>query len=275
MARSKELFTRYRQEMRLRGYADNTIRAYTSCVRAFALWCAPVVPRDAHDEDVRVYLLELLDADRSRTYVNLAVSALKLLYHELYGRPEDIFVVPRPRRGTFLPRVLDRDEVLRLADSIANVKHRLMVLTMYATGLRVSELVALRVSDLDYERLRVRVRRGKGRKERLTLLSAQLVGPLQALTSGADREQPVFRSRQGGALSTRSVQKFVKHSAERLGLPGAVTPHSLRHSFATHLLEGGTDLVHIQALLGHADLKTTVRYIHVRDVRFANLTSPL
>lgn len=269
------LYARYEQEMVLRGYASNTVRAYVSCLRAFVAWIAPRVPRDAKDEDVRGYLLALLEADRSRAYVGQAVSALKLLFHELYGRDASVFVLPRPKRGRFLPRVVTRDGVLQMSKLAANPKHRLMILTLYATGVRVSELVALRCDDVDFESLRVRVQSGKGRKERFTLLSARLVDELRDQAEMRKPSAPLFLSRQGGRLSTRSVQKFVKRAAISAGLDPRISPHSLRHSFATHLLEAGTDLVHIQTLLGHSDLRTTVRYIHVRDVSLAKVVSPL
>lgn len=275
MGLSRGLYTRYRQEMVLRGYAENTIKAYLSCVRAFAGWLAPIIPRLATDEDIRGYLLELLEADKSRSYVNLAVSALKLLYIELYERTSDAFRLPRPKRGAFRPRVLSRDEVFELAGAMRNERHRLIVLTLYATGLRVSELTGLRIEDVHFTGLRVRVRRGKGRKERYTVLSRRILDDLKRLAGDRSPSEPMFRSKQGGHLSTRTVQRAIRSAAGRAGLHGGVTPHSLRHSFATHLLEAGTDLVHIQALLGHSDLRTTVRYIHMRDPAGMHLRSPL
>ena len=275
MALSPHLFERYRQEMTIRGYSKNTIKAYSSCLRSYAAWLAPVLPRDATDQEVRGYLLARLDEDRTRSYVNLVISALKLLYHELYGRDSEMFKVPRPRRGCFQPRVLRKDEVLRMAYSLQNEKHRLAILTLYATGLRVSELVNLRVADLDLAGLRVHVRAGKGRKDRHTLLSPHIIDDLEALVGGRGPSAPVFHSRKGGALGARSIQRVVKAAAQKATVPGKVTPHSLRHSFATHLLEGGTDLIHIQMLLGHTDLRTTMRYIHLRDPKQLSLRSPL
>jgi integrase/recombinase XerD len=275
MALSPFLFERYRQELTVRGYSENTIKAYSSCLRTYVSWLSPVMPRDAADEDVRHYLLSLLDQDRTRAYVNQVVSALKLLYHELYGRTSSAFVLPRPKIGLFMPRVLRKDEVLRLAYALDNDKHQLAVLTLYASGLRVSELVKLISSDLDLNRLRVRVRGGKGRKDRMTLLSTHLVDGLSRLIRDQPPTAPVFRSNMGGALTSRTIQRVVQRGAATAGLSGKVTPHSLRHSFATHLLEGGTDLVHIQMLLGHSDLRTTMRYIHLRDPDRLKLKSPL
>ncbi len=275
MGLSPFLFERYKQELTVRGYSDSTIKAYSSCLRTHVSWLGPTPPRSATDEQVRGYLLALLEQDRTRTYVNQVVSALKLLYHELYGRDVGAFVLPRPRPGHFMPRVLRKDEVLRMAYALDNDKHRLAVLTLYASGLRVGELVKLRIGDLDLERLRVSVRGAKGRKDRTTLLSSHLVDGLGDLTRGRHRNETVFESRVGGALTARTIQRVVQASALKAGLPGKVTPHSLRHSFATHLLETGTDLIHIQMLLGHSDLRTTMRYIHLRDPLRLHLRSPL
>lgn len=275
MKLSPWLLTRVEQEMAVRGYADSTVRAYQSCLRGFMAWLGPVAPRDASAEQVRTYLLDMLEKDRSRAYVNQVVSALRLLYHELYGWDEALFVVPRPRRGTFLPRVPSRDEVLAMAAATPNLKHRLAIQLLYASGVRVSELVDLRVADLDLRHLTVRVRCGKGRKERVTVLSARLVEPLRYMLGERAPDLPVFLSDAGGSLSPRSIQKVVKKAALRAEVPGKVTPHSLRHAFATHLLEGGTDIVVIQALLGHVHLKTTMRYIHLRDPARIRVSSPL
>ncbi|HJN72296.1 MAG TPA: tyrosine-type recombinase/integrase [Myxococcota bacterium] len=275
MGLSQDLYERYQQEMVLRGYARTTIKAYLSCLRGFVAHIDPVVPRDATDGQVRSYLLGLLEADRSRAYVNQVVSALKLLFHELYGRSAEMFVVPRPKRGVFLPRVPTREEVLAMAAVTTNDKHRLVILLLYASGMRVSELVGLRVGDVDLSRLQLRIRRGKGRKERVALLSPMLTDTLREQTHGRHPESPVIPSNAGGALTARSIQKVVGRAAAAGGVEGKVTPHSLRHAFATHLLEQGSDLAVIQVLLGHADLRTTMRYIHLRDPGRMQIRSPL
>lgn len=272
---STELFTRYGQELRLRNYAPRTIQTYTSCLRQYAAWLAPTAPRDAAVAAPRSFLVHVVEAGASRSLVDQHVSALKFLYVELYGWDEARLDVPRPRRERSLPVVPTRDEVLALAGVLENRKHRLAVLLCYGSGLRVSELVGLNVGDVDLETLTVRVRQGKGRKDRLTVLSESLAEAVREQGGGRPATQPLFLGAGGRRWSTRSVQAVVARARQRAGLQRRVTVHSLRHAFATHLLERGTDLRAIQVLLGHADVRTTTRYTHLVDPRQMQLVSPL
>lgn len=269
------LFTRYAQEMSLRHYATATIQAYSSCLRRFVRWLGAIHPRDADSPLIRGYLLGLFEVGASRSLVAQTVSALQFLFIVLYGRDRAGFDVPRPRSESHLPFVPTREQVLQVAAAMQNERHRLAVLLMYCSGMRVSELIAVTVGDIDLERHIVRIRQSKGRKDRLSLLSERLDADLRSLTSGRPRREPLFESNAGGTWSTRTVQKFVRRAAERAQIPGRLTPHSLRHAFATHLLEAGTDLRVIQALLGHSDIRTTTRYTHMRDPHRFVIRSPL
>lgn len=261
--------------MRLRNYSFHTIKTYKGCLRIWLRWLFPTLPREVTAQEMRVFLLGLVEVGRSRSLIDQHISALRFLYCELYGWDLDRFDVARPRRESKLPRVPTRDEVLRLADAIDNRRHRLAILLLYAGGLRVSELVQLDVGDVDSERLLLHIRGAKGRKDRITLLSETLVGEVAWLQSDRTDEAPLFVGRTRGRWSTRSVQHVVARAARLAGLRAGCTPHSLRHAFATHLLEGGTDLRHIQELLGHASIQTTTRYTHMRDPRSSRLRSPL
>ena len=272
---SPKLLERVQQELRLRNYSFRTIKTYSNCLRIWLKWLAPLPPREASTEAMRRFLLDLVETGRSRSLVDQHISALRFLYCELYGWDLDRFDLVRPRRDQALPRVPTRDEILRLADALENRRHRLAVLLLYAAGLRVSELVALDVGDVELPRLLLRVRRGKGRKDRISVLSERLVEDLQWLAGDRELDAPLFTGRTRGRWSTRSVQHVVARAARLAGVPGRVTPHSLRHAFATHLLEAGTDLRHIQHLLGHASIQTTTRYTHLRDPRSSKLRSPL
>ena len=271
---STELFERFKQEMRLRRYSRASIKAYTSALRQYTRWLDGVHPREATDELVRAFLLHEVERGRSAAWLSQAVSALKFLYLEMYEWPKANFRVPRPKRPRSLPRVPTRAQVLRMAERVANRKHRLAILLLYASGVRVSELCALRVGDVDLDRNVLHVRGGKGEKDRITLLSERLHPELLWLMDDRDAKEPLFPSQQGGRWSTRTVQRVVGRAAEAAGVP-AVTPHTLRHAFATHLLEGGTDLRVIQQLLGHTSVKTTVRYTHVADPGRFRVASPL
>ena len=269
------LLPRVRQEMELRHFSRHTVRSYVSAVRGFSESLAGRPARGATLDDIRGHLLALTEAGCSRSRLDQVISALRFLYVELYQQyADESFAVPRPRRERILPRVLAKDEVLRLAAVIDNRKHKVAVLLMYAAGLRVSEVVSAKVGDVDVGRLILNVRQGKGKKDRITVLSAVLRADLEALTCGRRAREPLFPSEAGGHLSTRSIQHVVERAAEKAKLAGRVSCHTLRHSFATHLLEGGTDIRFIQSLLGHVKIETTLRYRHVQNPALLRITSP-
>jgi len=273
---SSQLVARYRQELQLRNYSPNTLRTYSACLERFLRWVSPVHPREVGSELLRAYLHELFAVGASRSHVAQTVSALKFLYVQLYGwDDDDRFDVPRPRAETKLPFVPTRDQILRMARGTAHRRHRLAILLLYASGLRVSELTVVEIRDVDLERGLLRVQQGKGRKDRLTLISPSLYRELRWASDGRRPDEVLLCSMKGGPWSVRTVQAFVRRAGERAELPHRVTPHSLRHAFATHLLEAGTDLRVIQELLGHSDIRTTTRYTHLRDPSRLVIRSPL
>ncbi len=272
---SPHLFLRFEQELCLRGYSPRTVISYGSSLRRYVDWLGETHPREVDAERVRSYLLELSNLGASRAAVGQAVSALKFLYVKLYGWERRTFDVPRPRKQSKLPFVPSREEVLRMAARTTHVRHRTAILMLYGSGLRLSELLGAQVGHLDLDRLLLRVVQGKGRKDRLTLVSEQLRPELCDMTWERAPHEHLFTSRHGTPWSPRSVQKFVARAGGRAGVSGRVTPHSLRHAFATHLLEAGTDLRVIQELLGHADIRTTTRYTHMRDPNRLKVVSPL
>jgi site-specific recombinase XerD len=274
MSLSSGLFDRFVQELRLRNYRPNTIRTYRSALLGYVRWLGPVHPRDASLEHLQGYLLFLLDGGRSRSMVDQVLSSLKFLYISLYKRhTEADFDIPRPRREFTLPNVLTREQVLALADAVPNRRHRLAVLLLYAAGLRVSELVSANVGDVDLGALALHIRCGKGAQDRITVLSARLEEDLRWISSDRPVGAPLIPNREGERWSARSVQHVVERAAAQTGVRASC--HTLRHSFATHLLEDGTDIRFIQTLLGHARLETTTRYTHVRNAAVMRIRSPL
>jgi len=268
-------FERVEQELRLRGYAARTTRTYLSCLRQYVRWLAPGVPREVEHDRPRTFLWSLVDAGASRSLVDQHISALKFLYIELYGWHPGELDVQRPRRGRSLPVVPTREQVLELASRISNRKHRTAVLLAYGSGLRVSELVGLDVGDVDVPNAMLRIRNGKGNKDRLTVLSAALTDDLNWLMGNRPPMAPLFSSEAGGRWSVRSMQHVMARARGLMATPVRITPHSLRHAFATHLLEGGTDLRVIQLLLGHARIQTTTRYAHMANPSRVRVASPL
>lgn len=275
------LLARVREALTLRGYSPRTRKVYLGHVRRFLEWCGGRPPEEPEKATRAVdrYLLELVEKRKiSRSYQNQVVSALRFLYETVLERPTLALAIPRPRSGRKLPEVLSRKEVARLLARVGNPKHRAIVMLMYSAGLRVSEVVRLRPEDLDVDRGLIRVRDGKGRKDRAALLAARALEAVQVYREAFPHEPGPWLfpgARKGRHLTTRSVQRVVTRAARAADLRKKVTAHTLRHSFATHLLESGTNLRIIQELLGHGSSRTTDIYTHVARSTLAKVRSPL
>lgn len=266
---------RYAEELKMRGYTGKTLRAYEGHLRRFAGFVQ--VPLEEVDEkSVRGYLLHLIEEQsRSSSYVNQTISALSLFYKTVVPRTFG-FDLPRPKREKKLPQVLGMEAVLRILTAPVNVKHRAILYLIYAAGLRVGEAVRMRLNDIDSERMMIRIRQGKGKKDRYTMLSAAALALLREYVRKDRPTHWLFPGANGeGHLHERTVQKVFEQARVKAGIPKGPTVHTLRHSFATHLLEQGTDLRFIQELLGHASTKTTEIYTHVSRKTLQNIQSPL
>lgn len=263
-------------ELKLRGYSPRTRKVYRLHVERF-LKNVGKPPQDVLPEEIRSYLLRLVDQKRvSVSYHNQAISAIKFLYKYVLRQFQPVAEVPRPKKERKLPAVLSREAVARLLNGIDNLKHRALFALVYSAGLRVGEVVRLRVEDLDEERGQIWVRGGKGRKDRCTLLSEVALQTVKAYRKSYRPENWLFPGLNGGRhLSVRSVQKVMERTKKKIDIPQQATVHTLRHSFATHLLENGTDLRYIQELLGHNNPKTTQIYTHVSRRELRRIQSPL
>jgi integrase/recombinase XerD len=273
------LWAKARQEMHLRNYSHKTIKAYLSCLRSFVRYHRPRHPRELTEGDIRNYLLHLITEKKHASgTVNQAFNALRLLYVDLYKKPFVIDSLPRPVREKKLPDVLNENEVIRLFSSVKNLKHRTMLMLAYASGLRVSEVVRLRIEDIDGQRGLIHIRDAKGKRDRFTVLPESLRGELLAYW----REYKLERSgwlfpgqKSDHHLAERSIQAVAERARKAAGIQKPVSMHTLRHSFATHLLEHGTDLRYIQELLGHRSVRTTEVYTHVSNKVLGKIRSPL
>lgn len=264
------------RELKLRGYSARTRKAYLSHVRRFL----DRIERPAEllsPDTARRFLLERIESDGvSQTYHDQTVSAIRFLYRHVLRRPETLEQIPRPRKERRLPTVLSREEVQRLLRVVGNPKHKAILMLLYSAGLRVSEVVRLRPEDLDLDRRLIHVRVAKGRKDRYTLLSDRALAEIQCYREpGIDGPWLFPGTRSDRPISARSVQHIVETARHRAGIDKHVTAHTLRHSFATHLLESGTDLRYIQELLGHASSRTTEIYTHVSQRELGRIRSPL
>lgn len=261
----------YLEKLELKKYAPNTAKAYISCFEAFMRFY-PDTPLDKIDEkDIRKYLIFLVRKGSSDSYINQAINSIKFYYEIVLGMPNRFYSIERPRKSKKLPDVLSVMEVQDLLAKINNIKHRCIVGLLYSSGLRRSEVLALRPKDIDSKRMLVKVNQGKGKKDRYTILSATLLKELRNYYKRYEPRTFLFESPNGKTYSATSVVNIVSRAALRAGIKRRVTPHMLRHSFATHLLDNGTDLRKIQVLLGHSSSKTTEIYTHVAENSFKDI----
>lgn len=273
MSRYPVLLDRMEQELRLRGYSGRTRKLYLGHARRFM---NQLDPHRVEAPEVRGYLLALLDQGKSHGYVNQAVSAIKFLFRHVLGRAAPAADLPRPKAERKLPSVLSPEEVARILDSISNPKHRAILMTVYAAGLRVGEVVRLKVSDIDSARGLIHVRQAKGRRDRYVMLSDVALAELRRYWRIDRPTNWLFPgARPGRHLHERTVQHVFRRAHRKAGIRKPATVHTLRHSFATHLLEAGTDLRYIQELLGHRNSNTTELYTKVSRKSLASIESPL
>ena len=271
-----ELRTRMTGDLRLRNYSDNTILIYTNTVADFARYFHKS-PDKMGPEEIRQYQLYLLDERKLAwsTFVQ-RTAALKFFYTRTLKQNWFVQEVAKPKVRRPLPTVLSREEVTALLDATANLKHRALLATLYATGLRCEEAQQLKLTDIDSQRMLVLVREGKGQLPRQVMLSPKLLHLLRIYWRCYRPKDWLFPGKKPGCPMDLSGMRQICHKlGKKAGIKKRVHPHVMRHSFATHLLDAGADLRVIQLLLGHADLKTTARYLHVSEARFRATASPL
>ena len=248
-----------------RQYAANTLKSYRGAFRQYLAHLGDRDPAQVSKVEIEAYLLaRVRDDGISEAYQNTSINAIKFYYELVLGRERAVYDIARPRKREPLPKVLARGEVAAMLDRTDNVKHRCMLMLLYGGGLRLSEVLGLLPGDIDSGRMTITIRRGKGKKDRVVPLPERLLEPLRDYYREHRPLTWLFEGQTvGEPYSARSLQKVVKLAAGRAGVRRAVTAHMLRHSYATHLLEGGTDLRYLQEVLGHASVKTTERYTHV------------
>lgn len=264
------------EDMRIRNYSPQTIENYVDHVAAFARYFGKS-PDQLGPGHIRGYQLYLIDDKKASWSVfNNAVCALRLFYQVTLKKDWMIKHLPYGKRPKTLPVVLSKEEVLRLFAAMPNLNYRLVLMTAYSAGLRVSEVTRLRAGDIDCERRLIRVQQGKGRKDRYVMLSSTLLEVLGGWTQVAEPDAWLFPgSRAGQYISRRTLSRACKAAAEAAGIRKRVSMHTLRHCFATHLLESGANIRTIQMLLGHAKLQTTAIYTHVSEDTIRSTPSPL
>lgn len=253
----------YLQKLVLKKYAQSTIRTYVGCFERFINHYADKDLDVLDERHIRAYLEILVKEKHSNSYINQSINSIKFYYEIVMDMPNRFYHIERPRPEQKLPKVLSKKEVLTIIEHTNNIKHKCIVSLLYSAGLRRSELLHLKLTDIDSKRMLIRVENAKGNKDRYTLLSENVLKDLREYYKEWKPKVWLFEGSNGEAYSATSVKNVVSKSAKRANIKKLVSPHMLRHSFATHLLENGTSLRHIQTLLGHNSSKTTEIYTHV------------
>lgn len=265
------------QQLKLKGYSRATIKTYINEVGIFLKTIKNHAADDFTVERIKDYLLYCSQKlGLTENTLHSRINALKFYYEQVLKREQFFWDIPRPKKGMQLPKVLSKEEMIRLIKAIENIKHKTMIMLGYACGLRVSEITALEIKDIDEDRRMLFICRAKGKKDRVVSLSPAMIIMLREYKSKYKPTKYLFEGQQqGGRYSTRSLEAIIKVAKDKAGIKKAGSMHMLRHSFATHLLDKGTDVVFIQKILGHNDIKTTLRYLHVTNKDMINILSPI
>ncbi len=271
------LARQFADRLRTEGRSERTIENYLYSLKGFTSYLEPRGLAEASMEDIIGYQLSISAQGRSDSTVRVATYALRGFFRDVLERKDWNYArLPHPRRRKSLPEVLSAEEVEALLAAAPNVKYRTIFEVFYAAGLRTSEVVQLEPRHIDSQRMVMRVERGKGRKDRLVLLSQRLLLDLRQYWLAYRPQQYLFEGkRPGRPIDPTSVQRAFRACCRKAGLTKRVTPYSLRHAFATHLVEAGTNLRVVQSLLGHQSLSTTAVYTHLSQTWLAQVTSPL
>lgn len=268
-----EEFTQKLIELR---YSEQTLKTYSSMFEEFINYYHEY-DIDRIDEKMIKAFLRYLIVERkiSSSYQNQSINAIKFYYERVLGGQRKMYYIDRPAREKTLPTVLSEQEVVDIISTVTNIKHKAILMTIYSAGLRIGELTRLKISDVDSKRMQIYVQQSKGKKDRYTILSTKALEILRLYFLDYKPKEYLFEGQNGGEYSRRSIQAVLKTAVSKTDITKKVTVHTLRHSFATHLLENGTDIRYIQSLLGHESSITTEVYTHITTKGFDQIQSPL
>jgi len=261
------LLLKLKKELEIRNYSKKTLKGYLFSVEKYLKYSQD---KGLNENSVKDYVINYLKNQNPST-VSKDLFAIKFFFENILKQPVDL---PNPKRNKTLPDILTIEEVKKLIEVTKNIKHRLIIKLLYGCGLRVSEIINLENKDLNFDESLIKVRLAKGKKDRFVKIPDSIKKELRDYIKIIDSKY-LFESNRRGKLTIKSIQKIVQDNAKKAGIKKRVYPHLLRHSFATHLLENGTDLRIIQKLLGHSDIKTTQIYTHISQASIKNVESPL
>ena len=269
----QELLEKIKSELKLRNYSPRTIESYLSCLNEYFKYIRNI-RREPEIAAIKKYLLEKQGRGQSSQTINLHLQAVKYFYREIMKSGVTIDI-KFAKTASKLPVVLSRSEIEKIVNVLENPKHKLLIALSYGAGLRVSEAINLKIKDVNLDELTIHIKGAKGNKDRISIFSEKLFSRLKEMATLRNMNGYVFESNRGGKLDERSAQKVFENALQKAGIRKDATFHSLRHSFATHLLENGVDVRYVQELLGHANIRTTQIYTKVTNPMLKNIKSPL
>jgi integrase/recombinase XerD len=269
----QQLIEKMRIELKYRNYSPQTVDGYLSSISDYFRYLGSDFEK--YDEfKTKKYLSEMLDRGLAGQTVNVRLNAIKFFYENIV-KVQFCLNLKYSRKPQRLPQILTREEISSIIASIKNEKHRLLIAFAYGAGLRVSEIVKLKIKEIDCVNLQLTVRQSKGQKDRISVVPEKLRDEIVRIIGGRDVDEFLLESERGGRLTERTAQKIFENAMAKAGIAKDATFHSLRHSFATHLLENGVDVRYVQELLGHANIRTTQIYTHLTKMALRNIKSPL
>jgi site-specific recombinase XerD len=269
----QQVLQKVERELKLRNYSNKTVKAYLFCTKEYLKYKKADFDQ-LDEENIKDYLLQMQYDSKSPQTINLHLNAIKYFYRDVLKNNSEINI-KFAKRSQKLPVVLSREEIKKIIGPISNLKHRMIISLSYGAGLRISETQNLKVRDIDIAEKTIHIKNAKGRKDRITVLPDKIADDLQKVICYKNYNDLLFESERGGKLSTRTLEKIFQNALNKSGCNKPATFHSLRHSFATHLLENGVDVRYVQELLGHANIRTTQIYTHVTNSNIKNIKSPL
>ena len=262
------------QRLIIKRYSPSTVSTYLSCLTHFFNFHKTKNPETLSKQDILYYLEFLVKKGYSKSSQNQYINSIKFYYEKFLEREKQYYFIDRPIKDKKLPIVLSKEEVQSLFNQVYNLKHKTILVLIYSCGLRISELINLKINDIDTQRMLIQIRNSKGNKDRQVQLAEQIHQLIKRYNNEYNPKQFLFNGLNSFQYSTASIQKIIKRAAIKADIRKNVTPHNLRHSFATHLLEDGIDIRYIQTILGHSNIQTTQIYTHVSSRHLKNIKNP-
>lgn len=273
--KKQEIIEKFQKKLKIENYSEQTIRNYLSAIKLFLEYVKKLHLKDVTDKELQDYLF-YCKTEKKYSYSSMkqVIASISYLYKKVFNKPIPEALNIELRKPSTLPTILSAKEISIILSATENIKHKTILLLIYSGGLRLGELINLKITDIDSEAMKIHVRQGKGKKDRYIMLSENVLYLLRKYYKLYKPKEFIIEGQKGGIYSPKSVQSVFKTSLKKAGIKKKATVHSLRHSFATHLLDDGTDIRYIQELLGHKRLETTQIYTHVSSYSINKIKSP-